>query len=69
MADKWNPDWKFLEFLEWLEKRDGEAITLNGKRVIEEMKQGTEFGKKIHEHLYKDKELQKAYQAWKKNKK
>lgn len=66
MADRWKPDRKFLEFLEWLEKKEGEAITLNGKRVIEEMRRGTEFGKKMYLHFYYNIELKQAYEDWKK---
>lgn len=59
---KWKPDKEFVKFLEWMEKR-GSVYYLHGRRVLDEIKKCTEFGRRCYVTLRNL--LYTAYQSWK----
>ena len=62
----WNPDKDFIKFLEYLEKKEGRVIALNGKSVVSMVKGKSEMGKRMYENLYNDKDIRRIYFKWKK---
>ncbi len=67
VKDNWSPDKEFIEFLECMEKQNGEVTALNGKRVIDLIKQGTKTGKKKYKKLYSNPHLKAVFELWKKS--
>ncbi len=65
MPRYWHPDEKFLEFLEFLSKRTGQSVVVNGRNIISEMRDGTDTGRGLYDALYGDPILQEGYEAWK----
>lgn len=65
MAGPWEPDEEFLEFLEALQEAAGASLMIGGRPIVDEMRDGTDLGRKFYEKMYADPELKAVFEEWK----